>query len=103
MDHTALTSLEEFLEVPFDYVIVGGGTGGLVLAARLTEDPEVTVGVLEAGKLRLGDQNVESMGGIGHMLHNPEYDWRFKTVPQVPLCALSFNGPLLTFCRPPEI
>ncbi len=37
----------------FDYVIVGGGTAGLVLAARLTEDPNVQVIVLEAGEQRL--------------------------------------------------
>lgn len=37
----------------FDYVIVGGGTAGLVLAARLTEDSTVQVVVLEAGEKRL--------------------------------------------------
>lgn len=34
----------------FEYLIVGGGTAGLVLAARLTEDPNTTVGVIEAGE-----------------------------------------------------
>lgn len=34
----------------FEYVIVGGGTAGLVLAARLTENPHTTVGVIEAGE-----------------------------------------------------
>jgi choline dehydrogenase len=37
----------------FDYVIIGGGTAGLVLAARLTENPDVQVVVLEAGEKRL--------------------------------------------------
>ena len=38
-----------FAATAFDYVIVGGGTAGLTLAARLTENPKVTVGVIEAG------------------------------------------------------
>jgi choline dehydrogenase-like flavoprotein len=37
----------------FDYVIIGGGTAGLVLASRLTEDSAIHVAVLEAGEKRL--------------------------------------------------
>ena len=53
-EHKALNSLEEFLEAPLDYNVEGDGTAGQVVAARLTEDPQVTIEVLEAGKLRLG-------------------------------------------------
>ncbi|KAH8799339.1 putative aryl-alcohol dehydrogenase [Xylogone sp. PMI_703] len=79
-----LCDLSEFTDetTSFDYIIVGGGTSGLVLASRLTEYSNVRVGVIEAGKSRLGDHNVEGVGGISTILHNPEYDWIYKTVPQ---------------------
>ena len=50
-----LTTLEEVSGKVFDYVIIGGGTAGLVLAARLSEDPTKSVLVLEAGGAHLGD------------------------------------------------
>ena len=46
-------STEKFASELYDYVIIGGGTAGLVVAARLTEDPNITVAVLEAGENRL--------------------------------------------------
>jgi choline dehydrogenase-like flavoprotein len=76
-------STEDFTKKSYDYVIIGGGTAGLVLAARLSEDPSVTVGVLEAGKNHLGDPIVDAPGLYMETFGKPDYDWRYKTVPQV--------------------
>ncbi len=64
----------------FDYVIVGSGAAGSVLAHRLTEDPGVTVCVLEAGP---PDRHpyIHVPGGFIKMLFNPDYTWQFKTEP----------------------
>ncbi len=51
-------SPEEFASTKYDFVIIGGGTAGLTLAARLTEDRNITVGVIEAGQNRLADPNI---------------------------------------------
>lgn len=53
MSTTSSISPEEVLERTYEYVIVGGGTAGLAVAARLTEDPAVNILVLEAGENRL--------------------------------------------------
>lgn len=76
-------SPEEFTGKAYDYVICGGGTAGLVVAARLSEDPNVTVGVLEAGENRLNDPLIDAPALFIQTWDKPEYDWSFKTVPQV--------------------
>jgi choline dehydrogenase-like flavoprotein len=64
-----------------DYVIVGGGSAGCVLAARLSEDPAVQVALLEAGP---PDSSVliHCPAGLAVLAKNGQANWKFETVPQ---------------------
>ncbi|KAF2823487.1 alcohol oxidase [Ophiobolus disseminans] len=75
-------SVDDFTSKAYDYVICGGGTAGLVVAARLTEDPNVTVGVIEAGGNGLNDLLIDGPNLFLQLYGKPQYDWDFKTVPQ---------------------
>lgn len=75
-----MTSLEE----GFDFVVVGGGTAGCVLAARLSEDPQQRVCLIEAG----GSGKslfVNVPGAIVLAQRSAALNWRFQTVPQAQL------------------
>ena len=65
----------------FDYLIVGGGSAGCVLAARLSEDPQVRVALLEAGP---PDKSVliHCPAGLAVLAQNGQANWAFDTVPQ---------------------
>lgn len=76
-------SAEGLENAAFDFIIVGGGTAGLVVASRLTEDPKISVVVLEAGTNRLGDPRI-TVPGLGMATYeNPDFDWNFRSTPQV--------------------
>ncbi|TFK80961.1 GMC oxidoreductase [Polyporus arcularius HHB13444] len=69
----------------FDYVVVGGGTAGLVVATRLSEDPDTTVAVIEAGPHHVDEPLVDTPEFFSKALGNPAFDWRFVTTPQANL------------------
>lgn len=64
----------------YDYIVVGAGTAGSVLANRLTEDPDVRVLVLEAGG-SVVPANVD-VAPLWFTLLGSEIDWGYQTVPQ---------------------
>ncbi|KAI0798748.1 GMC oxidoreductase [Xylaria sp. FL0064] len=65
----------------YDIVIVGGGTSGLVLANRLSKDPNLQVIVLESGEDRTADATTLTPGAWPLLTNSPA-DWTFQTVPQ---------------------
>ncbi|KAI1447076.1 GMC oxidoreductase [Annulohypoxylon stygium] len=69
------------MSTTFDIIIVGGGTAGLALAARLTEDPNIQVLVIEAGEDLTTDPRV-NMPAMSQSLLNTSSNWDLRTIPQ---------------------
>ena len=78
----------------FDYIIVGGGTAGLALANRLSENPSFSVALIEAGSFyEIGNGNLSQIPldtpvGLDKTTqnYNPVVDWGDVTVPQIVSC-----------------
>src|SRR5476651_1758713 len=76
----------------FDYIIVGAGSAGCVLANRLSADPSKRVLLLEAGGR---DNWIWFHIPVGYLfaIGNPRADWMFKTEPEAGLNGRSLNYP----------
>ncbi len=80
-------------EEQFDYIIVGGGSAGCLLANRLSEDPAMRVLLLEAGK-KDNYPWIHIPVGYLYCIGNPRTDWLYRTQPEPGL-----NGRVLRYPR----
>lgn len=65
-----------------DYVIVGGGSSGCALAGRLSEDPNTSVALIEAGSRKGASWLVQTPAAVVAMVPKNINNWAFETVPQ---------------------
>lgn len=72
---------EDFARRHFDYIIIGGGTAGLAVAARLSESSDLQIGVLEAGPEVQQHELIDVPGLYGSTIGS-NLDWLMETVPQ---------------------
>ncbi|KAJ7745962.1 aryl-alcohol oxidase [Mycena olivaceomarginata] len=88
---------EDVADLPsleYDFVIVGGGAAGNVVANRLTENPKFSVLVLEAGVSNEGVMDSIVPFLVGNLLSGPNaYEWNYTTTPQIGLNNRSIRYP----------
>ncbi len=76
----------------FDYVVIGAGSAGCAVAARLSEDPGVTVALIEAGGPARNPW-LHIPVGYFRTMHDPAVDWRYRTTPEPGLDGRSIEWP----------
>lgn len=77
---------------PFDYIIIGAGTAGCLLANRLSKDPSKRVLLLEAGK-KDNYPWIHIPVGYLYCIGNPRTDWLYQTEPEAGLNGRSLRYP----------
>jgi choline dehydrogenase len=75
--------MDQMASALFDYIIVGGGSAGSALAARLSADPTTRVLVLEAGRPDyLWDPFIHMPAALTYPIGSPLYDWMYSSEPE---------------------
>lgn len=80
----------------YDYIVVGGGSAGCALAARLSEDPDIEVLLVEAGpsRARLHDRwRIDMPAAFDHIWQHPRYNWSYQGEPEPTLNGRSIFQP----------
>ncbi len=84
----------ERLDQEWDYIIVGAGSAGCVLARRLSEDADVRVLVLEAGgNAPWWDWRIHMPAALSYPMNSTTYNWDYHTVPQPNLANRRMHTP----------
>ncbi|GAB6022768.1 hypothetical protein CHUAL_006862 [Chamberlinius hualienensis] len=78
---------DDFLTTKYDFVIVGAGSAGSVVAGCLSENPSVKVLLLEAGEYPPPESEIPA-----EILMGTKYDWQFKVTPQFNACLTLPNN-----------
>ncbi|KAJ7481278.1 aryl-alcohol oxidase [Mycena galericulata] len=87
-------SVSELPQLQFDFIIVGGGTAGNVIANRLSENPDFSILVLEAGGSNAGVLDIIVPLFAGRATPDTPQDWNYTTTPQDNL-----NGHIIPYVR----